>query len=127
MRSGQQHGRSSLINERYCFSMSHETLWNHPHLHSEAEIDERLDDLDHRLAKVNLVNRALWEILRHHSNLREDELLAKVAEIDLRDVSVRVQSRARRGNPGLAEIYVRGNRELPEAGQRWSVCLLRRS
>ena len=85
MRSGQQHGRSTSIIGRYCLFMSHETLWNHPHLHSEAEIDERLDDLDHRLAKVNLVNRALWEILRHHSNLREDELLAKVAEIDLRD------------------------------------------
>ena len=66
--------------------MSHEILWNHhPHLHSESGIDERLDHLEHRIAKMSLINRALWEILQRENKLRDDEILAKVAEIDLRD------------------------------------------
>ena len=35
-----------------------------------------------------LVSRALWELLKKHTGLNEDDLIAKVAEIDLRDGSL---------------------------------------
>ncbi len=47
-----------------------------------------IDQLEHRLEQQALVSRALWELLKKHSGLEERDLIAKVAEIDLRDGSL---------------------------------------
>lgn len=65
--------------------MSYDQLWHQIHLHADANVEARLEDLEHRLAKMSLINQALWEILRRENELRDDEILSKVAEIDLRD------------------------------------------
>lgn len=43
------------------------------------------DQLEERLDKLLLVCSALWELLRDRTDLTEDDLLAKVQEVDLRD------------------------------------------
>ncbi len=43
-----------------------------------ASVEERLD-------KLLLVNMAVWELLKENTSLNEDDLLAKVHEIDMRD------------------------------------------
>ena len=39
----------------------------------------------HRIEKLTLVNRALWEIIANQLDCPQDLLVSKVAEIDLRD------------------------------------------
>lgn len=43
------------------------------------------DHLEDRVDKLLLVCSALWELLRDRTELTEDDLLAKVEEVDLRD------------------------------------------
>jgi hypothetical protein len=47
-----------------------------------------VEQLEQRLERQLLVSRALWELLKKHSGLEENDLIAKVAEIDLRDGSL---------------------------------------
>lgn len=57
---------------------------------SRATIEHLEQSLEHQ----TLVSRALWELLKKHCHLEERDLVAKVAEIDLRDGSLdhRLQS-----------------------------------
>ncbi|MGK0186765.1 MAG: hypothetical protein ACI9R3_002548 [Verrucomicrobiales bacterium] len=65
---------------------THEVLWGHtPHSHSLSAVEGRVDYLEHRVEKLTLINKALWEILQDRLNVDKDLLVAKVAEIDLRD------------------------------------------
>ena len=41
--------------------------------------------LEDRLDKLLLVNMAMWELLKDRTELTEEDLLAKVQEVDLRD------------------------------------------
>lgn len=62
-----------------------ETLWGQS---THPPDDSRTGDHDylrHRVEKLTLINRALWEIMKAKHGYRDDELVAKVAEIDLRD------------------------------------------
>jgi hypothetical protein len=53
---------------------------------TEANRHERhIEQLENRLARTTLACQALWEILKTHVGLTEEELLAKMDEIDLRD------------------------------------------
>ena len=56
--------------------------------HSSGASAAFIDQLEHRLEQQALVSRALWELLKKHSGLEERDLVAKVAEIDLRDGSL---------------------------------------
>lgn len=47
--------------------------------------DHRLRDVEQQLARVTLVSQALWELLRERTGITEDELLAKIGDVDLRD------------------------------------------
>lgn len=40
---------------------------------------------DHRLEKLQLVTQAMWEILRERHGVTDEELEAKILEVDLRD------------------------------------------
>ena len=53
--------------------------------HKVNDIVFRMRDLEEALARSNLVAQALWEILREKLALSEEELLARVAEVDQRD------------------------------------------
>ncbi len=41
--------------------------------------------LEERIDKLLLVNMAVWELLKERTSLTEEDLLAKVQEVDLRD------------------------------------------
>lgn len=47
--------------------------------------ESRVGRLEERLERLLLVNAALWELARGRLGLTEDDLIAKVSEIDLRD------------------------------------------
>ena len=44
-----------------------------------------LSAFERRLNRLALCNQALWELLRDNSTLTDDDLKAKIREIDLRD------------------------------------------
>ena len=48
----------------------------------------RLGQLEGALSRQLLVSQALWEILRERLEITEEELLAKIREVDLRDGSL---------------------------------------
>jgi hypothetical protein len=45
----------------------------------------RLDELERRNDRIALACQALWEILRERTGLQDEDVFAKMAEIDLRD------------------------------------------
>jgi hypothetical protein len=45
----------------------------------------RIRDLEHQIARLNLINQALWELLRDRARLSDNDLMAKIKEVDLRD------------------------------------------
>ncbi len=47
--------------------------------------NRRVWNLEDRLDKLLLVNMAMWELLKDRTELTEEDLLAKVQEVDLRD------------------------------------------
>jgi hypothetical protein len=48
---------------------------------------ERIQELERAVQRLTLVSQALWEVLRGRLNIPEQELIAKIGEIDLRDGS----------------------------------------
>jgi len=50
-----------------------------------SQAAERVRILEANLAKVLMINEALWEILRDKLGLTEEDLNAKLYEIDMRD------------------------------------------
>jgi hypothetical protein len=53
-------------------------------IHAE-HVGRRLAELESRVDRLSLVNLALWTLLQERVGLTEDELMAKVQELDLRD------------------------------------------
>ena len=60
-------------------------FWTRSARHSTAKPGDDSEYLHHRIEKLSLVNRALWEIIAKEHGYPKDMLVAKVAEIDLRD------------------------------------------
>ena len=52
---------------------------------SGVQVHEDMVHLQERVEMLTLVSRALWELLEKKTGLEERDLVAKVAEIDLRD------------------------------------------
>lgn len=50
-----------------------------------GDVSTKLRDLEHQIARVNLLNQALWELLRERAKFTDADLLAKIKEVDLRD------------------------------------------
>jgi len=51
----------------------------------DAGANFKMRDLEHHVQRLSLQNQALWEVLQKHLNIPEEELEAKIKEIDLRD------------------------------------------
>ena len=49
------------------------------------EASDRARDANERLDQLLLVSAAMWELIRERTNLTEDDLINRVAEIDARD------------------------------------------
>lgn len=49
------------------------------------QLHEDYIHLEHRVEKLALISRALWEILSEDKGISEEDLLARVTEIDLRN------------------------------------------
>ena len=47
--------------------------------------DNKRRYLENKVDRLSLACQAMWEILRDHTGLTEDQLLDKIKEIDLRD------------------------------------------
>jgi hypothetical protein len=52
---------------------------------SANELASGQEHLEKRIEMLTLVSRALWELIEKKTGLEERDLIAKVAEIDLRD------------------------------------------
>lgn len=50
-----------------------------------ASSKHRIDELEFALNRMSLASQAMWELLRDRLGITEEELSAKVKEIDLRD------------------------------------------
>ncbi|MCD4823709.1 MAG: hypothetical protein K8S55_03815 [Phycisphaerae bacterium] len=50
-----------------------------------SSVHDEVVYLEERFDKLLLVNAALWELLKERTNLTEDDLVAKVQEVDLQD------------------------------------------
>ena len=54
-------------------------------LNSVQSLSTELSQQEKRIDKLIMINQALWFFLKEHLNLTEDDLFAKVEEIDLLD------------------------------------------
>ena len=52
--------------------------------HAER-IENRVYYLERRLERLSLTCQALWELLRENTEFKEDDILTKMTEVDLRD------------------------------------------
>lgn len=50
-----------------------------------AEAQAAIRDLEHHVARLSLMNQALWELVREKARLTDKDLEEKAREIDLRD------------------------------------------
>jgi len=50
-----------------------------------TEMHAIVKELDHQIARLSLLNQAMWEILHEKLQISQEELEAKAREIDLRD------------------------------------------
>jgi hypothetical protein len=53
-----------------------------------AQYSDRVRSLEVQVSRMALACQALWELLRERSGMSEQELLAKMNEVDLRDGSL---------------------------------------
>lgn len=65
----------------------------------EFNESQAFSDLDHRLARMTLINQAMWEILSAKLGVTEAELVAKIREIDLRDGVLDGRMRTKKSSP----------------------------
>ncbi len=49
------------------------------------ELEMRVRDLEHHVARLSLLNQALWEVLREELRLRDEDIEQRAHEVDLRD------------------------------------------
>lgn len=63
----------------------HDRAVQTPKSPQQAQVDEHIDAFRHEMQKLKLVNQALWELLRDGARLKDEDLIAKMQEIDLRD------------------------------------------
>lgn len=50
-----------------------------------ASVQDEVRVLTARVDRLALLSQAMWELVREHTNLTDDQILAKVQEVDLRD------------------------------------------
>ena len=50
-----------------------------------ARATNAVNDLTETLDRLVLASKAMWELLREHADLTDDDLITKIREIDLRD------------------------------------------
>jgi hypothetical protein len=67
---------------------------------------ERVRELEFSLQRMALVSQALWELLRSRLGLTEEELIAAIKEIDLRDGKLDGRMAAQRMNCPSCERVV---------------------
>lgn len=48
-------------------------------------LTSRIRDLEDQMGRLQLLNQALWEVLSEKAGISEEEFLARVKDIDLRD------------------------------------------
>ncbi len=51
----------------------------------EQELSRTVRDIEFHIARLSLLNQALWELARERLNLTDADLEKKIAEVDLRD------------------------------------------
>ncbi|HVE16251.1 MAG TPA: hypothetical protein VNB29_05915 [Chthoniobacterales bacterium] len=52
---------------------------------SARDLQNDLRRLESRLDRLALASQAMWELLRERTDLTEDDILARIMEVDLRD------------------------------------------
>lgn len=62
-----------------------DTPQRHPNQSPQRDAALDIRDLRHEIARLQLMNQALWELIKGRLNVTEAELEQKANEIDLRD------------------------------------------
>ena len=50
-----------------------------------VELEARVRELEHQVARLSLMNQAVWEILREELRLRDEDVEQRAYEVDMRD------------------------------------------
>ena len=50
-----------------------------------AQQQRHIQEIDHQIERLNLLNQALWEILSERIGISREELERKIEEVDMRD------------------------------------------
>lgn len=48
-------------------------------------VEDKVRDLERKCSSMALASQALWELLKQNSNLRDEDIVNKILEIDMRD------------------------------------------
>ena len=76
-----------------------------------------VDELRVQIERMNLVNQAIWELVRDRASLTDADLNAKVQEIDLRDGQADGRITAAAGNcPKCGKLNARGRTKCMYCG-----------
>jgi hypothetical protein len=51
----------------------------------DTALQRRVRDLEHEIQRLNLLNQSLWELLKERARFTDQQLEAKIKEVDLRD------------------------------------------
>ena len=47
--------------------------------------DDRIRELEKRIDRISLVSQAMWELIRDNTGWSDEDIFARISEIDLRD------------------------------------------
>jgi hypothetical protein len=67
------------------YNMADQAINNPPPQPKRAPSHESLEQLERRLNRLSLLCQSMWELLRERAEFSDEQLAAKVLEVDLRD------------------------------------------
>jgi hypothetical protein len=71
-----------------------------------------INDLELRLSKTTLACQAVWELLQKHMSLKEEDLVAKMKEIEARDAAAQADPAS-----AMVECSKCGRKVNPKSGR----------
>jgi hypothetical protein len=74
-----------FTNAAGAYNMADQAVNNPPPQPKRAPSHEALEQLERRVNRLSLLCQAMWEMLRERAECTDDQLAAKVLEVDLRD------------------------------------------
>src|SRR3954452_18588747 len=74
-----------FMNAASAYNMADQAINNPPPQAPRAPSHEAVEHLERRVNRLSLLCQSMWELLRERAEFTDDQLAAKVLEVDLRD------------------------------------------